>query len=611
PPPPLLEDRSRNGVLLCDLARLLEPALHKRFGLEQLSCRCPTAAAEASLNTRLALHVFRLGKRRVSPRLLCDAPALLGGEGDVFAALCYELLQLYPAGAGEGAGGYDEVAGRSGWLKYGAADRRRAGAAAVEWLAELGVLNKLGLWDAEEPARSDYARTRATVTGELSAAKPEIFDLAPHLFDGTLFCQLGEAVLDGARRGALRGWSRRPGTAALVRANLDKVVTAFKGWYNVEKGAAMSTRCMGEGVQERVMAGDWVSVLGILEDAFRCADGMKPGRANAPPGQELPYYGKYVGVYGSGWREKVKREERRLQEEEKKEEGRLDLFCNEERGGGGGGVGGVEPALPEFGSRVDLEPMSDRAFVQEYVDSEIVPTDETRSGGHPFVRNVVSRDAMHVRVDGNDIGPVVVEEDEEEEEEEEEEKAEGGGAIREGEEADKHFEEAQRVNGEDAVNMSIEQALGLEGEVAQEEVAVKETVVPIPESPFPIPSRHQVVELRKWLRTKLNVKLKDAKALLAPPYVSEEFKNGLLLVRIAHTLMPGRNEEIRGVNYNPKTRAACSANCRKAAAQLLECYRPAKAAGVVGPLLRNCHERIAEGDARAVVALLITIKELQ
>ena len=492
--------------------------------------------------------------------------------------------------------------------------------AIVMWLGEIEVLGQLGLWDgAHVTTFDDFNVVKDVVTGRVGGmALPAMFDLSEVLFDGTLLCVLGMKVLDGVRRDTLRGWSRVPKTRGLREGNFRKARDAFKGWFNRGRECAVSNRFFGGDFVEKMVEGDWRIGVGVLEDVFRCVDGMKPRKGGvgsaSPDGRaEMPYFGKYCGAFGSGWERMVEEAEREREEEEKKKMERDDLFCSSERGGGGGrpeemGGGGCVN-LCGLGGADDIVPQSIMKVVAENT-GDIVPSDEKRAGGLGVSRHVLSRQVENVLIDGNDLAPVVPHNVAQPQY-----VAQPHNVVLEGAEADRHYEEARRRN-EAAVeeveeevkevNVTIEEALGFEEEDDDEE----EIEVAVPPSPFPVPTRDSVYTLKKWLHTKLNIKLRNPSLLYTAPYVTDEFASGLLLVRIAAGLMPGRTNTLSGIVASPQTAAAQKGNCRRAVAALVTGLRPGKAAKYVDATIRNCHAEIAEGDARAAVALLLALKKL-
>ena len=67
----------------------------------------------------------------------------------------------------------------------------------------------------------------------------------------------------------------------------------------------MSSRWLREDMEQRIVDGSWLQLIGLLEDIYRCVDGMSP-KGERVRGLELPYFGKYVG----GEHDKIERMKR-------------------------------------------------------------------------------------------------------------------------------------------------------------------------------------------------------------------------------------------------------------------------------------------------------------
>jgi hypothetical protein len=95
-PRSLLDDKLRNGVMLADLALLLEPAASSHLKLQVKLRRNPVNLKEVSTNVQVALWVFRL---RVCPPVplayLCQPREIIRGNMSVLWGLFDALMQLY------------------------------------------------------------------------------------------------------------------------------------------------------------------------------------------------------------------------------------------------------------------------------------------------------------------------------------------------------------------------------------------------------------------------------------------------------------------------------------------------------------------------------------
>ena len=628
----LLNDGYRNGRILCDLCYLFDnDSWNDRRAIVY---RNVNTIDKAIVNVCTALDVFNDWNRdrRIQKRLLVDPEGIIHGNCDIVYGLLWEIMQLYPLPVNIV---YDQLHwGKiwkvKQWLKYTPLQRCRMCECLIAWLDDVGVLEKLGLGGRNGNDRhahdypTDYDITRDNVTGRIgNKALPNIYDLSNVLFDGTLLCVLCESILDGARLKELKGWSKVPKTKGLRFMNFNKVVKGLKGWYNNTTNVALSTRYFVHNVESILLNGSWSYMLGILEDLYRCYDGVKP--KNGFRDVELPYYGKYCGVWGTGWEglcKDILEEEKKVEREETE---KRDLFCSEEREEKkvdfvkSDGID-LRNVLDGVVGTKDIVPVRIERIVEEKIN-EIVPSDDRRSGGHNMRRRIVTNNTENVIIDGNDLGPGVTNT-----------VATPQAVVLEGDEADMFFEEAKRKNEEsanevDGVNMSMEEALGFEGgdvggeeqeknedeeeegvvDMAHEAAVGQQVAVAVAAAG---PSRAEVFAVKKWLAVKLGIKLKDPACLFTPPFVSSEFTSGLMLLRISSELIPGRNE-ISGINWNPKTSAAKKSNCKRVVDALLSQFRPGKAQQVLSPQLRNCGEDIARGDGRIIISFLLGLKRLQ
>ena len=164
-------------------------------------------------------------------------------------------------------------------------------------MLELGLHDRTSDLEHDLAFPNDFTITRDALTGRMREQHmPSLFELHESLFDGSILCSVCQRVISGVRRDGLRGWINAPKTRSLKLKNISKAITALKGWINAEKGMAMSCRWLFSGVEDQVVDGNWAVVLGILEDIFRCVDGMPP-RTVRQRYVESPYFGKYAAVY--------------------------------------------------------------------------------------------------------------------------------------------------------------------------------------------------------------------------------------------------------------------------------------------------------------------------
>ena len=312
------------------------------------------------------------------------------------------------------------------------------------------------------------------------------------------------------RRDGLRGWINAPKTRSLKLKNVSKAFTALKGWINVEQGVAMSCRWLFAGVEDQFVDGNWAVVIGLLEDIFRCVDGMPP-RSVQQRYVETPYFGKYAAVYKNHYDDLLLLKDCTC-EEKKSEKGDAAVF-EQDLGGGN-----------------DIVPLLRIDAVREVNEGEIIPSDLTRAGGLGFSRRLAKSGAEGPTAgpleQGNDLGPGVVEPLRKEPAGEEDQKVkfveeEKQAVVNErpegrveqisigqqtlpgkGEPAttihtSKTNDEPDRADTEPVV-LAVE-------EVEREDEPAKELVVAAPvESPFREPTRADVYALKKWLGSKVS-----------------------------------------------------------------------------------------------------------
>ncbi|GMH50180.1 hypothetical protein TrVE_jg698 [Triparma verrucosa] len=579
----MLTDKFRNGVLLCDVVCLVEPELSKRISLGARVLRITNNVDEARFNICAALDVLRHSHYRITPRLANDPDSILAGDTNVIFGLLWEVGQVYPKTVGFSLtqNQWFKMASRNGWLQYTPLERLVLSKCLVNWMVDLGVMLMLGLHDRSKALEhdimypNDYTITRDAKTGRMSEQHfPSLFELRESLFDGSILCAICQTVMTGVRKDGLKGWINAPKTRSVKLKNMSKVVTALKGWVNAERGVSISCRWLFAGVEDQLVDGNWAAMLGLLEDLLRCVDGMMP-RKVVQKFVETPYYGKYAAVYQNTY-DDLKLIQKECNCEEKKEQGADAVF--EQR------------SMVDAGTASDLMPLLRIGEVKKVYPKEIVPEDSARAGGLGFTRKVVdgkSNDGPSG--EGNDLGP------------------NGVGQLDVPPEPKKlpTPRKPKTPVKEEVVEVRPPTPPPVEEE-AEEEAMTEQPV----ESPFPEPTRADVYNLKKWLSSKLRIKLRDSECLYSPPFITEEFKSGMLLARIAEALEPGRTNQIKGLRENPKHKAGRVANCKRAIEALIGQFRPSAAAASLSASLRMSHDYIAAGDAKTIVLLLLRVKKL-
>ncbi|GMH82767.1 hypothetical protein TL16_g09373 [Triparma laevis f. inornata] len=576
----MLTDKFRNGVLLCDVVSLVEPELSKKINLGARVFRITNNVDEARFNICAALDVLRHSHYRITPRLANDPDSILAGDANVIFGLLWEVGQVYPKTVGFSLTQtqWFKMASRNGWLQYTPLERLVLSKCLVNWMVDLGVMLMLGLHDRSKALEhdimfpNDYTVTRDAKTGRMAEQHfPSLFEIRESLFDGSILCAICQTVMTGVRKDGLKGWINAPKTRSVKLRNISKVVTALKGWVNAETGVSISCRWLFTGVEDQLVDGNWAVVLGLLEDLFRCVDGMTP-RKVVQKFVETPYYGKYAAVYQNTY-DDLRLIQKECNCEEKKEQ--VDVVFEERAMTCSGGVS-------------DLTPLLRIGEVKKVNPKEIVPEDSMRAGGLGFRRQVVDgRSNDGPRGEGNDLGP------------------DGVGRL-------DVPPEVKRLPSPKKVKTPVKEVVKVRPPTPPPVVEEEELAVTVPqvESPFPEPTRADVYTLKRWLSSKLRIKLKDPEGLYSSPFITEEFKDGMLLARIAEGLEPGRTSQIKGLRENPKHTAGRVANCKRAIEALIGQFRPSAAASNLSASLRMSHDYIAAGDAKTIVLLLLRVKKL-
>ena len=92
--PPLLRDRLRNGVILCELLLLLEPGASEHTRLAQSIAYSPLNLQQARRNVVSALWLLRLRRCPPIPRqYLLQAEPILKGDKTVLWGLLREIMR--------------------------------------------------------------------------------------------------------------------------------------------------------------------------------------------------------------------------------------------------------------------------------------------------------------------------------------------------------------------------------------------------------------------------------------------------------------------------------------------------------------------------------------
>jgi len=273
-----LEDPLRNGLFLHDLLQFLEPEAAAHAQCERLLCTKPTSLRQAQENVSRALWVFKMRRSPPIPaKYLSDPGSFLIGDKAVIWGLLWHIMQIYSnRGVGnEQVPEMDEKASQVITLRtlgYSLMQKRQLERSLLIWLESLGILEgELGL------VSSSFVGTFGNSNGILPE---DLLPLEGSIRDGTLLCRLIEKVSNRK----IPGWIKCPRTNEVAIRNLIKAVDILRKWNR------MGRRCLQQGVEREIFGGDWATILGLLEDIHRAADGVAP-RAMIKPGPEAPYIG--------------------------------------------------------------------------------------------------------------------------------------------------------------------------------------------------------------------------------------------------------------------------------------------------------------------------------
>ena len=139
-------------------------------------------------------------------------------------------------------------------------------------------------WDPAQRRISHVPSTKLPhPTRQIPASFAEITEV---ISNGTLLCKVVEAL----KAGTLVGWFKRPRTAAVAKANIEKGLEALRAM----KG--MSHRHLWKSAE--VHKADRETIVGLLEDCHRCFDGLKPRSVFEGTIEPEPYLGKHAPPHG-------------------------------------------------------------------------------------------------------------------------------------------------------------------------------------------------------------------------------------------------------------------------------------------------------------------------
>ena len=242
---PFTQDPFRNGILACELAQVLEK---RRV---EGSVLAPVTTSEIARNFEKSLKIIQKAQPPAfNPAYYSLAPRLARGSDDTLWGFYWALYNAYPLVLPPHL---EQVAHE---LPYDSVGIRRLESALLVWMAGLGVLE-----DSETPG--------------------SLIDLIPRMRTGYLICEVVMKALFVEIEEAFR----TPKSEGAVLANIRKALEVLK------KYPEMSQKFVW-GREKDISKGNLGVIMGLLEDIYRCQDGL-PARK---PGPSYHSDGPYCGL---------------------------------------------------------------------------------------------------------------------------------------------------------------------------------------------------------------------------------------------------------------------------------------------------------------------------
>ena len=236
-------DNLRNGVILCELAALIQ---RKGSLVKHAS---PKSVLEARENIEVAFAVFRAHDRGVPISLLSNPNRVIKGESEaVWGLLCHVMLAYPNLVSSSPLFAFKE-------LPYSADEIKELQDSLLAFILSKGVL--------------DRSRIPASFQ-----------ELLPDIVSGVLLCDLVSRVIEKPIHGVFRS----PTTQALALSNVKKAIEPLR-----------VLRKMGQKFvffEEEILKGNLAIILGLLEDLHRFADGLPPRQRGENYHKDGPYYGR-------------------------------------------------------------------------------------------------------------------------------------------------------------------------------------------------------------------------------------------------------------------------------------------------------------------------------
>ena len=241
---PFTQDPFRNGILACELAQVLEK---RRV---EGSVLAPVTTTEIARNFEKALKAIQKAHPPAfNPAYYSLAPRLARGSDDTLWGFYWALYNAYPLVLPPHL---EQVAHE---LPYDSVGIRRLESALLGWMESLGVLT-----DCEVPG--------------------SLIDLIPRMRTGYLICE----VVRKALFVEIEEVFSTPKSEGAVLSNIRKALEVLKKYPEMSQKFVWSR-------EKDISKGNLGVIMGLLEDIYRCQDGLSARRPGPSYHSDGPYCG--------------------------------------------------------------------------------------------------------------------------------------------------------------------------------------------------------------------------------------------------------------------------------------------------------------------------------
>ena len=241
---PFTQDPFRNGVLACELAQVLE-----KRSVEGV-IPSPVTTSEIARNFEKALKTIQKSHPpALNPVYYSLSPRLARGSDDLLWGFYWSLYNAYPLALPPHL---EQVAQE---LPYDSVGIRRLEAALLHWMRAIGVLD-----DSENPE--------------------SLIDLIPKMRTGYLICLIVSKSLNID----LEDVFKTPKSEGAVIANIRKALEVLKRYPEMSQKFVWKR-------EKDISKGNLGVIMGLLEDIYRCQDGLQARKPGANYHSDGPYCG--------------------------------------------------------------------------------------------------------------------------------------------------------------------------------------------------------------------------------------------------------------------------------------------------------------------------------